>query len=78
MISRQLKLVAASVGAGTAIAMGALTVAFTGGSAGTFGDPPAPTLGSTTTSTTAPLELQVTKASPTVSATPPPNFAHTH
>jgi len=65
--SSQLKVVAAGVGAGALVAMGALTVVFSG-PPGALSDGPEITLGSTTTSTTAPAELATSVASPTLTA----------
>jgi hypothetical protein len=65
--SSQLKVVAAGVGAGALVAMGALTVVFSD-PPGALGDGPEVTLGETTTSTTAPAELATSVASPTLTA----------
>ena len=76
MNRKQLKLVAASIGAGAAVAMGALGVAFAGGSGtvGVFSDGPEITMGETTTSTVAPTQLATTFVSPTVTAERPAGF----
>jgi hypothetical protein len=75
--SSQLKLMAAAIGAGAVVAMGALTVVFSDapGRTGILGDGPEVTLGETTTSTTAPAELATSVASPTVTAHLPDGFA---
>jgi len=65
--SSQLKVVAAGIGAGALVAMGALTVVFSG-PPGALSDGPEITLGETTTSTTAPAELATSIASPTLTA----------
>jgi hypothetical protein len=74
MTSKQLKLAAASIGAGAALAMGALGAAFVASPEGTaaVGQDPEITLGETTTSETAPTELETSVASPTVTAEPAP------
>jgi hypothetical protein len=75
--SKQLKLVAAGIGAGAAVAMGALGAAFAGGSStvGIFSDGAEITLGETTTSSAAPTQLATTFVSPTVTAERPDGFA---
>lgn len=65
--SNQLKMIAAGVGAGAIVAMGALTVVFSD-PPGTLGDGPEVTLGETTTSTTAATSLETSVASPTLTA----------
>jgi hypothetical protein len=70
----QLKLVAAGVGAGALVAMGTLTVVFSD-APGSVGEGPEVTLGETTTSTTAPAELETSVASPTLTAHTPDGFA---
>jgi hypothetical protein len=74
--SRQLKLVAASIGAGAALAMGALGVAFGGGSdhVGIFSDGPEATMGETSTSSAAPTTLATSVVSPTMTAERPAGF----
>jgi hypothetical protein len=63
----QLKVVAAGIGAGALVAMGALTVVLSD-PPGALGEGPEITLGETTTSTTAPAELATSIASPTLTA----------
>jgi hypothetical protein len=77
MKSKQLKLVAAGIGAGAAIAMGALGAAFAGGSnsTGIFSEGAEITLGETTTSSVAPTELATTFVTPPVTAERPDGFA---
>jgi hypothetical protein len=70
----QLKLVAASIGAGALVAMGAVTVVFSG-PPGSLSDGPEVTLGETITSTTAPASLATSVASPTLTAHTPDGFA---
>jgi hypothetical protein len=65
--SSQLKVVAAGIGAGALVAMGALTVVLSD-PPGALGEGPEITLGETTTSTTAPAELATSIASPTLTA----------
>lgn len=76
MKSKQLKLVAAGIGAGAAVAMGALGLAFaeqpTG--SGTVSEGPEFTLGETTTESVAPTELATTFVSPPVTAEKPDGF----
>ena len=55
--SSQLKLVAASIGAGALVAMGALTVVFSD-APGSISEGPEITMGETSTSTTAPLTVR--------------------
>jgi hypothetical protein len=76
MKSKQLKLVAAGIGAGAAVAMGALGVAFAGApdSTGVFSEGAEVTLGETTTSSVAPTELATTFVTPPVTAEVPPGF----
>jgi hypothetical protein len=76
MKSKQLKLVAAGIGGGAAIAMGALG-AFGGGSSstGVFSEGAEITLGETTTSSVAPTELATTFVTPPVTAERPDGFA---
>ena len=74
--SKQLKLAAAGIGAGAAIAMGALGAAFAGTpGVGTLSEGAEITLGETTTSSVAPTELATTFVSPTVTAERPDGFA---
>jgi hypothetical protein len=77
MRSKQLKLVAAGVGAGAAVAMGALGVMFADepNSAGTVSEGPEITLGETTTSSVAPSEIATTFVTPPVTAERPDGFA---
>ena len=74
MKSSQLKLMAAGIGAGALVAMGALTVVFSD-APGSVGKGPEITLGETTTSTKAPAELATSIASPTLTAQRPDGFA---
>jgi hypothetical protein len=73
MKSKQLKLVAAGIGAGALIAMGALSVVFSA-APGNISEGPEITLGETTTSTTGATELGTSFASPEVKAEVPPGF----
>jgi hypothetical protein len=73
--SSQLKLVAAGVGAGALISMGALTVVFSG-APGSISEGPEITLGETTTSTTAPSEPETSVATPEVTASTPEGFGN--
>ena len=75
MISKQLKIASAGVGAAAVVAMGALGVAFTveNDGAQTVGEGPEITLGETTTSTTAPTEIPTPVATPEVTAEPAPS-----
>ncbi len=75
MKSKQLKLVAAGMGASAVVAMGAFT-AFGDTNTGEaiIGDGPEITLGETTTSTTAPTELATTFVVPEVTAERPDGF----
>ena len=77
MTSKQLKLVAAGIGAGAAVAMGALGVTFADepNSAGTVSEGPEITLGETTTSSVAPSEIATTFVTPPVTAERPDGFA---
>jgi len=77
MKPKQLKLVAAGIGAGAAVAMGALGATFAGGSAttGLFSEGAEITLGETTTSSVAPSELATTFVTPPVTAERPEGFA---
>jgi hypothetical protein len=76
MKSRQLKLVAAGIGAGSVVAMGALGVLFAGepSGAGTFSEGPEITMGETSTETVAPTEVETTFVTPPVTAEPPDGF----
>jgi hypothetical protein len=69
--SSQLKLVAAGIGAGTLVAMGALTVVFSD-APGAVSE--GPTLGETTTVSVAPTELATTFVTPPVTAEVPDGF----
>jgi hypothetical protein len=73
--SSQLKLVAAGIGAGALVAMGALTVVFSE-APGSISEGPELTLGETTTSTTGATELATTFASPEVTASVPEGFGN--
>jgi hypothetical protein len=77
MKPKQLKLVAAGIGAGAAVAMGALGATFAGGSdaTGLFSEGAEITLGETTTSSVAPTELATTFVTPPVTAERPEGFA---
>jgi hypothetical protein len=76
MKSRQLKLAAAGIGAGSAVAMGALGVLFADepNNAGTVSEGPEITMGETSTSSVAPTELETTFVTPPVTAEPPDGF----
>ena len=76
MKSRQLKLAAAGIGAGSAVAMGALGVLFADepSNAGTVSEGPEITMGETSTSSLAPTELETTFVTPPVTAEPPDGF----
>jgi hypothetical protein len=76
MKSRQLKLVAAGIGAGSVVAMGALGVLFAGepSGAGTVSEGPEITMGETSTETVAPTEVETTFVTPPVTAEPPDGF----
>jgi len=69
--SSQLKLVAAGIGAGALVAMGALTVVFSD-APGAVSE--GPTLGETTTVSVAPTELATTFVTPPVTAEVPDGF----
>jgi len=75
--SKQLKLVAAGVGASAAVVMGALGVTFASApeSTGTFSEGPEVTLGETSTEEAAPTEIATTFVTPPVTAEPPEGFA---
>ncbi|MDT5015532.1 MAG: hypothetical protein QOD39_1692 [Mycobacterium sp.] len=77
MNSKQLKLAAAGIGAGAAVAMGVMGMSFaqTPDSTGTFSEGPEITMGETTTESVAPTELATTFVSPTVTAERPAGFA---
>jgi hypothetical protein len=74
--SKQLKLVAAGVGAGAAVTMGVLgvTVAQSPSSTGTFSEGPEITLGETSTEEAAPTEMATTFVTPPVTAERPDGF----
>jgi hypothetical protein len=76
--TNQLKVVAAGVGASAIVAMGALTVMFSNEPAqtGTVSEGITLTLGETTTSTTAPTEIQTSVATPMVTASTPEGFGN--
>lgn len=76
MKSKQLKLVAAGIGAGAAVAMGALGISFADepNSAGTFSEGPELTLGETSTESVAPTEVATTFVTPPVTAERPDGF----
>jgi hypothetical protein len=71
--SSQLKLVAAGIGAGAVVSMGALNVLFSG-APGNISTGPELTLGQTTTSTTAPSAPVTSVATPVVTASTPQGF----
>jgi hypothetical protein len=75
--TKQLKLAAAGIGAGAAVAMGALGFASAGQSntVGVFSEGAEITLGETTTSSVAPTELATTFVTPPVTAERPDGFA---
>ncbi|MGX9787162.1 hypothetical protein [Mycobacterium sp. MMS18-G62] len=77
MRSKQLKLIAAGIGASAVVAMGAVTVVLTQAPAGngTFGKGPEITLGDTVTTTTPPSKPETSVATPPVTATTPSGFA---
>jgi hypothetical protein len=76
MNSKQLKLAAAGVGAGAAIAMGAFGAAFAGApdSAGILSESAEITLGETTTQEAGATELATTFVTPPVTAERPDGF----
>ncbi|MGH3676026.1 MAG: hypothetical protein ACRDU5_09880 [Mycobacterium sp.] len=78
MKSNQVKRLLAAIGASAVVAMGAFAVALSGdnGTRTVVSDPEA-TLGETSTSSTAPEELEISVASPTVTAEPPDGFGIT-
>ena len=71
----QLKLVAAGIGAGALVSMGALTVVFSD-APGSISQGPEITLGETTTSTTAPSSPATSVATPMVTASTPQGFGN--
>jgi hypothetical protein len=73
--SSQLKVVAAGIGAGALVAMGALTVVFSD-PPGALSDGLELTLGETTTSTTAPSAPETSIATPVVTASTPEGFGN--
>jgi len=75
--SKQLKLAAAGIGGGAAIAMGVIGLsAGAPDSTGTFSEGPEVTLGETTTESVAPTELETTFVVPEVTAEPPDGFGN--
>jgi hypothetical protein len=76
--SKQVKLVAAGLGAGAVVAMGVVGLSFADEphSAGTFGKGPEITLGETSTESAAPTELATSFVSPTATAEPPDGFGN--
>lgn len=78
MKSKPLKLVAAGIGAGAAVAMGVLGLSFaqTPNSTGTHSEGAEVTLGETSTESAAPTELATTFVSPPVTAEPPDGFGN--
>jgi hypothetical protein len=73
--SSQLKLVAAGIGAGALVSMGALTVVFSD-APGSINKASEITLGETTTSTTAPSAPETSIATPMVTASTPQGFGN--
>ena len=78
MKSNRFKLLAAGIGAGAAVAMGALGASFatTPDEVGTLSDGPEITLGETTTESAAPTEMETTFVTPPVTADPPDGFGN--
>lgn len=75
MNSKKLKLASATIGASALVGMGVFTVAMSSDSdSTTVVSDPEITLGETTTSTTAALELETPQAVPEVTAEPPDGF----
>jgi hypothetical protein len=76
MKSKQLKVVAAGIGGGAAVAMGVLGMAFAGdpNSAGIMSEGAEITLGETTTQETGVTELATTFVTPPVTAEKPDGF----
>jgi hypothetical protein len=76
--SKRLKLVAAGIGAGAAVAMGALGASFAQApnSTGIVSESIEITLGETSTESVAPTELATTFATPPVTAEPPEGFGN--
>lgn len=74
--SKQFKLVSAGIGASALVAMGVVgfAVSEAPSGTGTLMSVSEITLGETTTETNAPLELETSIASPTVTAEPPEGF----
>jgi len=74
--SKQVKLVAAGVGASAAVVMGALGVTFASApdSTGTVSEGPEVTLGETSTEEAAPTELATTFVTPPVTAEKPDGY----
>ncbi len=73
--SSQLKVVAAGIGAGALVSMGALTVVFSD-APGSISEGPEITMGETSTSTTAPLSVETSIATPEVTASTPEGFGN--
>jgi hypothetical protein len=71
---KQVKVVAAGIGAGALVAMGTLTVVFSA-APGSVSEGSKATLGETTTSSVAPTELATTFVTPPVTAERPDGFA---
>jgi hypothetical protein len=78
MKSKQLKLVAAGIGAAAAVAMGALGASFaqTPNSTGNLSEGIEITLGETSTESVAPTELATTFVTPPMTAEPPEGFGN--
>jgi hypothetical protein len=76
--TKQLKVMAAGIGAGAAVAMGVVGLSFadTPHTAGTVSDGPEITLGETSTESVAPTELATTFVSPEHTAEPPDGFGN--
>jgi hypothetical protein len=76
--TKQLKVAAAGIGAGAAIAMGVVGISSADAPhpAGTMSDGPEITMGETSTESVAPTELATTFVSPEVTAEPPDGFGN--
>ena len=73
--SSQLKVVAAGIGVSALVSMGALTVVFSD-APGSISEGPEITMGETSTSTTAPLTVETSIATPEVTASTPEGFGN--
>jgi hypothetical protein len=78
MNTKQLKLAAAGIGAGAAIAMGVVGLSFAGmpGSTGSLSDGAEITMGETSTESVAPTAMETTFVTPPVTAEPPDGFGN--